>query len=89
MKAKLLAALPPSAANPGEGINSITDLLQDNVIPLVITVVGIFAFMAARRGEISNVLTTLMCVVFAIAILVFAIPGPRDAIINWVSGLFT
>ena len=93
MKDKLLAGViyanPAEPPNPGEGINSITDLLQDNVIPLVITVVGIFAFMAARRGEISNVLTTLICVVFGIAILVFALPGPRDAIIAWVSGNFT
>ena len=86
MKAKLLAALPPSAY-PGEGINSITGLLQENVIPLVITVVGIFAVMAARRGEVSNVLTTFICVVFAIAILAFAIPGPREAILNWIAGL--
>src|SRR5699024_6540394 len=77
MKDKLhegLYANPEEPPNPGEGINSITDLLQDNVMPLVITVVGIFAFMAARRGEISNVLTTLICVVFGIAILVFALP---------------
>lgn len=83
----LLVAAQPVVAAPGEGINSITDLLQDNVIPLVITIVGIFAFMAARKGEVSNVLTMVICIVFALAIIVFALPGPRDAIIDWFSSI--
>lgn len=71
------------------GIDSITALIQDNAIPLVITIVGLFAIFLARKGEVSGVLTILIAVVFGLVILAFAIPDTRDALINWIAGLFT
>lgn len=82
------AILADNADLPG-GIDSITSLIQDNAIPLVITIVGLFAIFLARRGDVSGVLTIFIAVCFGVAILVFALPGPRDAILAWFSSLIT
>lgn len=74
-------------ADPEGGITSLTDLVQGSVVPLVITIVGVVALFIARKGEMSRVFTILACVIVGVGILAIALPGPREAIINWGSRL--
>lgn len=75
-------------AGPAQGISSLTSLVQDNVLPLVITVVGVVALFVGRKGEVSRVFTIFGCVVIALGILAFAAAGPRNAIMGWVQSIF-
>lgn len=74
-------------ADPTGGITSLTSTVQDNVVPLVITLVGVVALFVGRRGEVSKVVTIGACVLIGVGVLAFAAAGPRNAIIAWVQGL--
>lgn len=85
----LTIAGPILLAGPEDGVKSLTDLIQENVVPLVITIVAVFGLFAARKGEVSNVVTILLTVIIGLCILAMALPGPRDAVIDLVSGWFS
>lgn len=87
--APTLAAHGHLLADAESGVKSLTDLISENVVPLVITIVALFALMASRKGEVSNVVTIALGAIIALCVLAMALPGVRESITNTVAGWFS
>lgn len=66
----------------------VTSWIQDNVIPLVLTAVGVFALWRSKNGDVPMIVTMGAGVLVAFCILAMAMPGVRDGLMSWFAGFF-
>lgn len=74
------------AAPAGPNAGGIQSWVQENVIGLVITVVGAFAMWRARTGDVSGIATIAAGALIAFGIIAMAVPGVRDTLTGWFAG---
>lgn len=70
------------------GTGGLTAWIQDNIISVLLLVTAAAALWAGKNGNISKIVTILVCVVLGLAILALATTGAGKDLGTWVVSLF-
>lgn len=76
------------AAGSAPDAQGVTGWIQNNIIPLVLTAVGVFALWKSKNGDVPFIVTMGAGVLVGFCILAMAMPGVREALTNWIAGFF-
>lgn len=77
-----------TAAGSAPDAQGVTGWIQSNVIPLVLTAVGVFALWKSKNGDVPFIVTMGAGVLVGFCILAMAMPGVREALTTWIAGFF-
>lgn len=75
-------------AAPAPDAQGVTGWIQNNIIPLVLTAVGVFALWKSKNGDVPFIVTMGAGVLVGFCILAMAMPGVREALTTWIAGFF-
>lgn len=62
--------------------------IMTNAIPIIVLMIGAFMLFLAKSGSISRIVTMLVCVLIAFAVIAMATPGIQSQLGTWMTGLF-
>jgi len=72
----------------GFGTGGLAQWIQDNVITIILLIIAAAAFWAGKNGNISKIVTILVCTVLGLAILTLATTGVGKELGVWIVSLF-
>ncbi|MBD7982752.1 hypothetical protein H9623_17920 [Oerskovia sp. Sa1BUA8] len=70
------------------GTGGLSTWIQDNIIPVILLVIAAGALWAGKNGNISKIVTMLVCVALGLAILALATTGAGKDLGTWLVSLF-
>ena len=70
------------------GTGGATQWIEDNVVQLIILMLGCIALFAGRRGDFAKVATIAGCALLGIGMLALAVGDNATNIGNWIVSLF-
>ncbi|HEY8721590.1 hypothetical protein [Pengzhenrongella sp.] len=71
----------------GFGTGGISAWIQNNVVPIVLLVAAVAALWAGKSGNISKIVTILVCCVLGLSVLALATTGAGAEIGTWIVSL--
>jgi hypothetical protein len=72
----------------GFGTNNLAAWIQDNIITIILLAVAATALWAGKNGNISKIVTILVCTLLGLAVLALATTGAGKDVGVWLVSLF-